>query len=265
MNENLTIHPNGRTTLHMQRHLPHPPEKVWRAITDPQHLAHWFPATVTIDGDHITYAFGPDGHITENNPPHVFAHTWGDDELRWEIHPDGATASILTLTHTFTDHHGAASFATGWHTCIRALRATLDDRPTPHTADKQPADFARLHEDYIAILGLDPATAHHGDAHVERQLTRPADDIWHLLNGHDATIGAPPPEPFTTPGLQTGAVTRTETAKLLEYDTPTGPVRWELTQGTGQGARLIVTHTGDTTTLDAWRIRVEELASSLVS
>ncbi|MEV4108317.1 SRPBCC domain-containing protein [Nonomuraea sp. NPDC049695] len=202
MTDNLTLHPDGRTTLHMQRRLPHPPEKVWRAITDPRHLAHWFPATVTIDGDHITYGFGPDGHITENDPPHVFAHTWGDDELRWEIRPDGATASILTLTHTFTDHHGAASFATGWHTCILALRAT---------------------------------------------------------------IGAPPPAPFTTPGLQTGAVTRIETAKLLEYDTPTGPVRWELTQGTGQGARLIVTHTGDTTTLSAWRVRVEELASSLVS
>ncbi|MDX3111788.1 hypothetical protein PW035_64105, partial [Nonomuraea angiospora] len=70
--------------------------------------------------------------------------------------------------------------------------------------------------------------------------------------------------PFTAAGLQPGPVTRTESAKLLEYDTPTGPVRWELTQGTGQGARLIVTHTGDTTTLDAWRIRVEELASALV-
>ncbi|WP_425570657.1 SRPBCC family protein [Nonomuraea rosea] len=33
--------------------LPHPPAKVWRAITQPEHLAHWFPADVTIDGDHI--------------------------------------------------------------------------------------------------------------------------------------------------------------------------------------------------------------------
>ncbi|MEW1844690.1 SRPBCC domain-containing protein [Nonomuraea angiospora] len=264
MNENLTIHPDGRTTLRMQRRLPHPPEKIWRAITQPQHLAHWFPATITIDGDRISYGFGPDGHITENNPPHTYAHTWGDDELRWEIHPDGPHASILTFTHTFTDHHGAASFASGWHTCLIALLHHLDQRPTQQPADKRPAQFARLHEDYIAILGLVPATAENGDVRVERQLTRPAEDVWHLLNGDDATPGDPPPAPFTAPGLQPGPVTRTESAKLLEYDTPTGPVRWELTQGTGQGARLIVTHTGDTTTLDAWRIRVEELASALV-
>ncbi|TMR08732.1 SRPBCC family protein, partial [Nonomuraea zeae] len=128
MNENLTIHPDGRTTLRMQRRLPHPQAKVWRAITQPEHLAHWFPADVTIDGDRITYGFGPQGRITELDPPHVFAHTWGDDELRWELHPDGE-ATILTLTHTFTDLHGAASFAAGWHTCVLALLAHLDERP----------------------------------------------------------------------------------------------------------------------------------------
>ena len=24
----------------------HPPEKVWRALTEPEHLAHWFPTTI---------------------------------------------------------------------------------------------------------------------------------------------------------------------------------------------------------------------------
>ncbi|PZG03110.1 SRPBCC domain-containing protein, partial [Nonomuraea aridisoli] len=64
MNETLTLHPDGRTTLRLQRRLPHPPEKVWRAITEPEHLAAWFPTTVTIDGDRISYGFGPDGRIT---------------------------------------------------------------------------------------------------------------------------------------------------------------------------------------------------------
>ncbi|MEV0387963.1 SRPBCC domain-containing protein [Nonomuraea sp. NPDC050643] len=263
MNETLTLHPDGRTTLRLQRRLPHPPAKVWRAITDPQHLTHWFPADVTIDGDRITYGFGPDGHITENNPPHVFAHTWGDDHLRWELHPDGP-GTLLTFTHTFTDHHGAASFAAGWHTCIRAMHAHLDGRPSPLPTEPRPADSAHLHEDYIAILGLNPATAHDGNVRVERQLTRPAEDVWHLLHGDDATPGTPPPTPFTVPGLTPGPVTRTETAKLLEYDTTGGTVRWELTEGTGQGPRLIITHTGDTTFLDAWRIHVEELAASLL-
>ncbi|UBU18638.1 SRPBCC domain-containing protein [Nonomuraea gerenzanensis] len=264
MNETLTLHPDGRTTLTLQRRLPHPPDKVWRAITRPEHLAAWFPADVTIDGDRISYGFGPDGHITDNDPPRTFAHTWGDDELRWHLTPDG-DGTLLTFTHTFTDRHGAASFAAGWHTCIQALAAHLDQRLSHLPTDPDPAHSARLHEDYIAILGL-PSTTLDGDTvRVERQLTRPAEDVWQHLNGPDATPGTPPPAPFTVPGLQPGPVTRTDTAKLLEYDTPAGHVRWELTQGTGQGPRLIVTCTGAPETADAWRIRVEDLAASLIA
>ncbi|NJP91643.1 toxin-antitoxin system toxin subunit [Nonomuraea sp. FMUSA5-5] len=264
MNETLTLHPDGRTTLTLQRRLPHPPEKVWRAITQPQHLAAWFPADVTINGDHITYGFGPHGHITHNDPPHTFAHTWGEDELRWHLTPDG-TGTLLTLTHTFTDHHGAASFAAGWHTCLIALLAHLDQRPSPVPADPGPAHSARLHEDYHAILGLHSTTADGTTVRTERQLTRPAEHVWHLLGGPDATPGALPPAPFTIPGLRPGPVTRAESAKLLEYDTATGSVRWELTAGTGQGPRLIITCTGAPGTADAWRIRAEELAASLIA
>ncbi|MGN9845811.1 SRPBCC domain-containing protein [Nonomuraea sp. H19] len=259
MNETLTLHPDGRTTVRMQRRLSHPPQKVWRAITQPEHLAAWFPAPVTIDGDHITYGFGPDGRITSNDPPHVFAHTWGEDHLRWELQPDGPAGTLLTFTHTFTDRHGAASFTAGWHTCIMAMLAHLDQRPF----HPDPAAMARLHEDYIHILGLDPATGDDTTIRLERQLTRPADDVWQHLDGDHATIGQPPPAPFTTPAVQPGPVTRAETGKLLEYDTPHGTVRWELADGTGHGARLILTHTGDTTALPAWRIRVEALAAAL--
>jgi uncharacterized protein YndB with AHSA1/START domain len=32
--------------LRFVRHLAHPPEKVWRAITEPEHLKAWFPDTI---------------------------------------------------------------------------------------------------------------------------------------------------------------------------------------------------------------------------
>ncbi|MCK2215514.1 SRPBCC domain-containing protein [Actinomadura sp. ATCC 31491] len=260
MNENLTRHPDGRTTLRMQRRLPHPPEKVWRAITQPQHLTAWFPADVTLDGDRITYGFGPDGRITHNDPPRLYAHTWGEDHLRWELQPDDNGGTLLTLTHTFTDHHGAASFTAGWHTCLIALLHHLDQRP-----HNPPPSMARLHEDYIHILGLDPATRDGDTLRLERQLTRPADHVWHHLDGDHATVGQPPPAPFTVPGVPAGPVTRAETGKLLEYDTPGGGVRWELAEGTGHGARLIVTHTGDPSALPAWRSRVVALAVELLN
>ncbi|NBF00446.1 toxin-antitoxin system toxin subunit, partial [Nonomuraea sp. K271] len=66
------------------------------------------------------------------------------------------------------------------------------------------------------------------------------------------------------PDLATGAVTRVESGKLLEFGTPGGQVRWELAAGTGHGARLVITHTGDPSARGAWRAHVEELASSLV-
>ncbi|MFG1707397.1 SRPBCC domain-containing protein [Nonomuraea sp. M3C6] len=262
MNETLTLHPDGRTTVRMQRRLPHPPAKIWRALTQPEHLAHWFPAEVTLDGDRITYSFGPDGRITQNDPPNVFAHTWGTDELRWELQPDGPDGrhSLLTFTHTFDDRHGAASFTSGWHTCIMAMLAHLDQRPFHH----DPATMARLHEDYIHILGLDPVTVDGDTLRIERQLTRPADAIWQHLHGDQATLGDTPPAPFTTTGVHPGPVTRAETGKILEYDTTGGTVRWELAEGTGQGARLILTHTGGAAARDAWRSHVEALSFALV-
>jgi Activator of Hsp90 ATPase homolog 1-like protein len=33
-------------TLRFVRYLPHPPAKVWRALTEPEHLAAWFPTTI---------------------------------------------------------------------------------------------------------------------------------------------------------------------------------------------------------------------------
>src|SRR5438874_2545629 len=39
----------GRWRVRFTRRLGHPPEKVWRALTEPAHLATWFPTT--IEGD----------------------------------------------------------------------------------------------------------------------------------------------------------------------------------------------------------------------
>lgn len=45
-----TLTPEGeRWCVHFVRTLRHPPEKVWRAITEPDHLPAWFPTT--IDGE----------------------------------------------------------------------------------------------------------------------------------------------------------------------------------------------------------------------
>ncbi|MDA0636412.1 SRPBCC family protein [Nonomuraea sp. MCN248] len=259
MNDHLLIRPDGRAELVMRRRLPHPPEKVWRAVTEPEHLKQWFPAELTIDGDRVRYGFGPDGAVLELEPPRLFAHTWGEDELRWEIRPDG-DGSLLTLTHVFGDRFGAAGFAAGWHTCTAALAALLDERPLP-----APGDLARLHEDYVAILGLIPGELAGGTVRLERQLTRTAIEVWRALRGDQAEAGSPPPAPFGIPGTPAGPVTRAEPGKILEYETAGGAVRWELREGTGHGTRLLSTCPGAAATLAACRARAERLASGLLA
>ncbi|WP_206184919.1 SRPBCC family protein [Thermoactinospora rubra] len=250
--------------LHMRRRLPHPPDKVWRALTEPEHLAAWFPAEVAIDGNRIRFSFGPDGVITDRDPPRLFAFTWGEDHLRWEILPDGE-GSVLLLTHTFADRYGAASFASGWHICLAALKTHLAGRPQPTDQPTSQAvpDHTALHEHYVHQFGLHRPETAGGLTRVERQLTAPADLAWQAWGGPRAAPGEPPPAPFTIPPVTPGPVTRAEPAKLLEYGTAHGSVRWELTEGTGHGARLILTSAdGDP---QDWADHVDRLATALAT
>nr|MDQ3578604.1 SRPBCC domain-containing protein [Actinomycetota bacterium] len=84
----------GRCVLRLERVFAHPPEKVWRAITEPGHLEHWSPARLDGQrraGERITFTFpdsdGGAGTITDYDPPRLFAFTWEDDTLRCEVRP----------------------------------------------------------------------------------------------------------------------------------------------------------------------------------
>src|SRR4051812_18430190 len=119
-----TLARNGdRWTLTFTRRLPHPPEKVWRAVTEPEHLAVWFPDQivgerragaplrfVTSSGD------GFDGEMLVFDPPSVMELMWGTDRLRIELEPDNTdgTGTLLTLTDTFAELGKAARDGAGW-------------------------------------------------------------------------------------------------------------------------------------------------------
>jgi uncharacterized protein YndB with AHSA1/START domain len=219
---------DGRSVLRMERHLAHPPEKVWRAMTEPQRLADWFPEKITPElreGGTVAYESGETGAITDLDPQRLIAYTWGTDHLRWELHPE-SDGTRLVLLHTFDDRPAAASYGAGWHTCIVALGLALDGRAG---ADPGVDDIA-LHERLVAQLGLDAGTVDTGPdgwrVRYERQLTRPAEGVWGALT--DLVAG--------------GAVV---SERVLEQDAEEGGrVRWELVPGTGHGARLLLTHTG---------------------
>ena len=253
----------GRPTVRVERHYPHAIEKVWRAVTTPEHLGAWFPSPVQIDlrvGGAMTFtAFDGDaaaaGTVEVLDPPRLLAFRWGADRMTFEL---AATAdgTSFALTHAFDDRAGAPSLATGWEMCLGALRHVLAGEPAP-----APDRGVARHEELVVAFGLDaPEITEDGGAwtvRYERQLTCPAQVAWDLWFGVDQVTGeqrrAPAVgeslTPYRAPDLVIGTMTDVDEPRLLAFDVaPTGGpgehVRVELRKGTGHGARLVLTVTG---------------------
>jgi len=123
-----------RPELRFRRRLAHPPEAVWRALTEPDQLERWFPTT--IDGERVAGAalsfshrdvpLPPfDGEMLAYDPPRLLALRWGEDELRFELEPDGEGGTVLTLTDTIGELGKAARDGAGWHVCLDMLGEAL--------------------------------------------------------------------------------------------------------------------------------------------
>ena len=112
---------DGRPALRFERRLAHPIEAVWRAVTEPDELARWFPSRVTVDprvGGAMSFDFGDGmtlaGEVTELDPPHRFAFSWGDDHVSLELEPeDGGAACVLRFTHVMDERDAAGRNAAG--------------------------------------------------------------------------------------------------------------------------------------------------------
>ncbi len=118
---------DGRPAVRFERRLAHPIEVVWRAVTEREHLAHWFPGGEPPAPE----------QITEEDPPRVRAWNWGDegDHLRLELAPTG-DGCVLTLIHILGSRDQAARDAAGWHVCVDALEGYLDGKdPAPPSED----------------------------------------------------------------------------------------------------------------------------------
>ena len=128
-------------TLRFERRLMQPVARVWRAITEPSELAHWFPSAVEGDiraGGELTFRFehmpldAPTtmaGSVTDFEPPRLFAFYWGDDHLRFELEPADPDGCLLRFTVVLDAEDKAARDAAGWHHCLDGLERELSDGP----------------------------------------------------------------------------------------------------------------------------------------
>ncbi len=154
---------DGRWRLRFTRALQHPPEKVWRAITEPEHLAHWFPTTIEGDrtaGAPLRFSFREhrldpfEGEMLAYEPPSLLEFTWGPDVLRIELEPSDE-GTMLTLLDTLEERGKGARDAAGWHACLDVLAAELDGQP----ADLESSTVWKdVHPHYEEAFGPEAAT-----------------------------------------------------------------------------------------------------------
>ncbi len=116
---------DGRPAVRFVRTYPHPVERVWAAVSEPDQLAHWFPSKVSIEpraegsieftGD--PYAEDVTGTVLVYEPPHRLAFSWGGDELHFQLEP-AEGGCTLTLIDVLDERQAAARNASGWDACL---------------------------------------------------------------------------------------------------------------------------------------------------
>jgi len=150
--------------LRFVRHLAHPPERVWRALTEPGELGSWFPQRVVLArwavGEPISFEHERvpeatfEGTVLAFEPPRVLEFTWGPDVLRFELEADDE-GTQLTLLDTIEELGKAARDAAGWHVCLEELGCALDGAPASSRTSEH---WREVHASYVEQLGPAAAT-----------------------------------------------------------------------------------------------------------
>lgn len=149
--------------LRFERHLSHPVDRVWRAITEPEELRHWYPGVpdwkleqgATFESDGLDGT----GKILELEPPRVLEYSWGagddwdGDVFRFELTLT-EEGCILVFTHRFSDRRTAARDGAGWELCFERLDALLAGAPIGEAESLE--GWPELHERYASELEVDP-------------------------------------------------------------------------------------------------------------
>jgi uncharacterized protein YndB with AHSA1/START domain len=164
-----TVEKNGaHFTLVFVRELRHPPDKVWRALTEPSELREWAP----FDADRDLGAMGnatlrmagadDDGEpvvskcrVSKAERPNLLEYTWDEDVLRWEL-VETPAGTRLTLRHTLSDKTWLPKVAAGWHICLDVVERALVGEPIGRIVAKRALEFdwERLNDQYTTRFAV---------------------------------------------------------------------------------------------------------------
>ena len=159
------VHKDGETwTLVLVKDLHHPPEKVWRAITEPAHLREWAPFDAsgdlgTVGTVEIAWIGAPkpvEARVTRADAPKVLEYQSGPQTMRWELESRDA-GTRLTLWAVI-DRPYISMGAAGWHIAFDALQGLLDGAPIGRLAGPAAMHFEgwqRLNAEYARQFGIE--------------------------------------------------------------------------------------------------------------
>ena len=143
---------------------PTPQEKVWRALTEDEHLAGWFPTT--IEGERV--AGRPAALLVPRvrgralrrrdarlRPAGVHGAALGRRRPALRARRRRSRAACCRLTVTFPEHGKAARDAAGWHVCLEQLGFVCAGEPLPW---RPPDRWRAVHPRYVERLGPEAST-----------------------------------------------------------------------------------------------------------
>lgn len=153
-----TLDPSG-PTLRFVRLFDHPIDKVWAAVSSPEHQAIWFPQQIlgtrtpgaplrfvtSVDPDD-----GFDGAMIAYEPPRLMEFWWGPSRLRIELAPVGDRTRPV-LTETLDDFGAGARNGAGWHECLDRLTAVIEGSVPLRWGER----WHQVHPSYVAAFGPD--------------------------------------------------------------------------------------------------------------
>jgi uncharacterized protein YndB with AHSA1/START domain len=273
---------DGQLVLRLERRLRHSPAKVWRAVSDPAEMVHWFPAAVETElrpGAPMRFTFDEeavvdgawDGEVLEVDPPKVYMFRWNTDVLRFELIPDG-DGCLLVFTQTIGGGRigrlGAGRTAAGWDTCLDTLAASLDGRTA---APRE--DWLTPIESYVEEFGLAEGAVSATEDGFELRFARdlvwkPPAQVWSVLT-EDGELGDTPPLRATNGYVPAGRLVRASAPHELTYEwlhdsEPAGTVTWRIVSDERLGVRVELTQTVPARLADvrasamaAWHVHLE--------
>jgi uncharacterized protein YndB with AHSA1/START domain len=151
-------------TLILVRDLRHPPAKVWRALTEPEHLRQWAPFDAdrnlgSVGTAMLSWVGAPqpfETRVKRAEEPRLLEYVAGPNDMRWELEPLGEGTRLKLWTSI--DRRFVAMGAAGWHVCLDVLDLLIGGDAIGRIVGPDAMQFSgwqRLHAEYAQQFGVE--------------------------------------------------------------------------------------------------------------